>query len=269
MRTLLALMLAVVVGVGGAPASAGSVDGARVGGAGVAAEAAAPGRVVPRAEGPLVGRTIVLDPGHQVGNSNYPRRINRQVPAGGFHKACNTTGTATNAGYPEATFAWRVAQRLRRQLVARGARVLMTRTSNRADRWGPCVDERGRAGNRIGADLKLSIHGDGSTSGGRGFHVIAPTSRRGWTNDIYRPSRRLALAVRRALGEAGLPRATYIAGGDGLDFRGDLGTLNLSDVPVVMAELGNMRNARDARLMVRRPGVFASALRKAAVAYLG
>ena len=45
-----------------------------------------------------------------------------------------------------------------------------------------------------------------------------------------------------------------IAGGDGLDFRGDLATLNLSDVPTVMVELGNMRSPRDARLMTSASG---------------
>ena len=59
---------------------------------------------------PLAGRTIVLDPGHQLGNRHFPSQIRRQVPAGGFPKACNTTGTSTNGGYPEATFAWKVSQ---------------------------------------------------------------------------------------------------------------------------------------------------------------
>jgi len=197
----------------------------------------------------------VVDPGHQLGNHNFPRKINRLVPAGGFRKPCNTTGTATDAGYPEATFAWRVARRLQRRLVDLGARVVLTRTSNRQDRWGPCVDTRGRAGNRIHADLKVSIHGDGSyASGARGFHVIAPTDRTRWTHDIYRPSKALAFAVRRALRAAGFPVANYTAGGDGLDFRSDLGTLNLSDVPTVMVELGNMRNRRDARRMTGAAG---------------
>lgn len=35
--------------------------------------------------------------------------------------------------------------------------------------------------------------------------------------------------------------ASYVAGGDVLDVRSDLGTLNLPDVPTVMVELGNMR----------------------------
>jgi N-acetylmuramoyl-L-alanine amidase len=42
-----------------------------------------------------------------------------------------------------------------------------------------------------------------------------------------------------------MPRATYI-GSDGLDARGDLGGLNLSDVPKVFIETGNMNNPADA-----------------------
>jgi len=202
---------------------------------------------------PLAGRVVVIDPGHQLGNHNFPVKISQLVPAGGFLKPCNTTGTATNGGYPEATFTMAVSRLVRRRLGELGAQVIMTRTRNRQDLWGPCVDVRGRAGNAADADLKVSIHADGSWTG-RGFHVIAPTDRRLWTHDIYRQSRRLALGVRAALHERGLPYANYTAGGDGLDFRGDLGTLNLSDVPVVMVELGNMRSRADARLMTTRDG---------------
>lgn len=208
-----------------------------------------------RPDGPLAGRTIVIDPGHQLGNHNYPRKINRQVPAGGFKKSCNTTGTSTNGGFAEATFAWRVSRLLKARLVELGARVRLTRHSNRQDRWGPCVNTRGRAGNKGPADLKISVHADGSyTAGARGFHVIAPTDRKPWTHDIYRSSRRLAARTRAALRGAGVSVANYVAGGDGLDFRSDLGTLNLSDVPTVMVELGNMRNPRDARQMTSAKG---------------
>lgn len=204
---------------------------------------------------PLAGKVVVIDPGHQLGNHNFPRKINRPVPAGGFRKPCNTTGTATNGGYPEATFVWVVSQLLTQRLERLGARVVLTRHSNRQDRWGPCVDERGRKGNRIPADVKISVHADGSyTAGARGFHVIAPTDRRPWTHDIYRASKRLAVDTKAALRAHRLPVANYIAGGDGLDFRADLGTLNLSDVPTVMVELGNMRGAADARRMTTPAG---------------
>jgi N-acetylmuramoyl-L-alanine amidase len=207
------------------------------------------------ASGPLAGTTVVLDPGHQLGNARFPAEINRPVPAGGFTKPCNTTGTATDGGYPEATLNWQVSRRVRARLVDLGATVVMTRTSNRLDRWGPCVDVRGRAGNRIGADLKVSIHGDGSyAAGARGFHVIAPTARAGWTDDIARPSMALARSVRSGLVRSGVPVADYVAGGDGIDVRSDLATLNLSDVPTVMVELGNMRNPSDARRMTTARG---------------
>ena len=227
-----------------------------------------------RARTPLAGKVVVLDPGHQLGNARHPRQINRPVPAGGFRKACNTTGTATNRGYPEATFAWRVAKALQHRLERAGARVQLTRHSNSRRRWGPCVDVRGRAGNpgRPGptADLKLSLHGDGSTAAGaRGFHVIRPAVRRPWTTDIAKPSRRLAVITRNALAGAGFPTANYTAR-RGIDVRGDLGTLNLSDVPTVMAELGNMRNARDAARMTSARGqrAYAAALALAVRRYL-
>ena len=220
----------------------------------------------------LAGRTIVIDPGHQLGNANFPAKIDQLVPAGGFEKPCNTTGTATDGGYPEATFTWQVSRLLRRRLVGLGATVLMTRHSNREDRWGPCVDVRGRDGNRVHADLKISIHGDGSyAAGAHGFHVIAPTDRRPWTHDIYRPSRRLALVTRASLRQLGLSVATYIAGGDGLDFRSDLATINLSNMPTVMVELGNMRSPRDARRMTSTAGraTYARGLALAVRRFLG
>jgi N-acetylmuramoyl-L-alanine amidase len=219
----------------------------------------------------LAGRTVVIDPGHQLGNHNFPDEINRPVPAGGFTKPCNTTGTATRGGFAEATFAWRVARRLEARLEHLGARVVLTREVNSQERWGPCVDRRGRAGNRIPADLKISIHGDGSfESGAHGFHVIAPTERAPWTDDIFRPSRRLALITRASLVKKGFEYATYIAGGDGLDFRADLGTLNLSDVPTVLVELGNMKDAGDARLMTSPKGQarYAAALARAVRLFL-
>ena len=57
---------------------------------------------------PLAGMVVAIDPGHQLGNSRHLGQINRLVWVG-LWKPCNTTGTATNGGFPEATFTWRVA----------------------------------------------------------------------------------------------------------------------------------------------------------------
>ena len=73
--------------------------------------------------------------------------INRQVPDGrGGTKACNTTGTATDAGYAEHAFTFDVARRVGERSSASGVRVVMTRTDDAG--VGPCVDERARAGSR-------------------------------------------------------------------------------------------------------------------------
>ncbi len=222
----------------------------------------------------LAGVVVVVDPGHQLGNAAFPAQIGQPVEAGGFSKPCNTTGTATEGGYAEATFTWEVALRLRRELQRAGARVLLTRTSNDGGAWGPCVDVRGRAGNpgQPGptADLKISIHADGSLeAGAHGFHVIAPTEVDPWTTDIAGTSLRLAGLVRDALVDAGLATSTYV-GSDGIDVRDDLATLNLSDVPTVLVELGNMRDDGDAALMTSAAGQqdYASAMAAAVERFL-
>lgn len=203
---------------------------------------------------PLAGVTIALDPGHQLGNSRFPAEVNRPVPAGGYEKPCNTTGTATDAGLPEATINFRVARLVQQRLSDLGADVRMTRGRNDADQWGPCIDERGRFGAKVGAELMVSLHADGSAASARGFHVIVPSARRPWTHDIAGPSLRLARALRAGLDARGLERSTYIGEGTALSIRSDLGTLNLSDVPVAMLEMGNLRNADDARLLSGREG---------------
>lgn len=202
------------------------------------------------AEAPLRGMTIVLDPGHNGANARAPATINRLVSIGkGARKACDTTGTATDGGYAEAAYTWDVAVRARRVLRRRGATVVLTRADNRS--VGPCIDERARIANRARADAKVSIHADGGPASGAGFHVIEPALIAGLTDDIFGASHRLALAMRAAFRAAtGEPYADYV-GRNGLDRRDDLGGLRLSDVPGVFVETGNMRNARDARRMLR------------------
>jgi N-acetylmuramoyl-L-alanine amidase len=207
------------------------------------------GAQAPRLAGglPLAGKVVAIDPGHQLGGGRHARQINRLVWVG-FWKPCNTSGTATNGGFPEATFTWDVAQALSTRLQALGATVRMTRTANSYDLWGPCVDKRGEFGAKVHADVEISLHGDGAPSGTHGFFVIRPGLRMGYTDDIFASSRRFATAVHDGLLRAGFARSTAY-GGDGYDVRRDLGTLNMADVPTVMVELGNMRNAAEARCM--------------------
>ena len=118
----------------------------------------------------LDGLVIALDPGHNGGNASHLSRINKMVPDGrGGKKACNTTGTATDGGFPEHEFNWNVARKVRNELEKRGARIIMSRDSN--DGVGPCVDERGKFADD--ADFLVSIHANGSENTSiRGFGVI-------------------------------------------------------------------------------------------------
>lgn len=197
--------------------------------------------------GALAGRTIAVDPGHNGRNYQHMAEINRQVDIGTKTKECDTTGTATDAGYTESAHNLDVADRLTTILQANGATVVLTRYDDNG--WGPCITERAAIANRAAADAAISIHADGGPAGGRGFHVIYPVSIPGLTAAIAGPSQQLALAVRDAYATGtAMPYSTYL-GNAALSVRDDLGGLNLSTVPKVFIETGNMRNATDAALL--------------------
>ena len=101
--------------------------------------------------------------------------------------------------------------------------------------------------------LKISIHADGAASSYHGFFVMRPGLVPGYTDDILARSSTLARAVRSGLVKAGLTIATYYAT-NGIIARTDLGGLNMSDVPAVMVELGNMKNSGDAARMTSSTG---------------
>lgn len=213
-------------------------------------------------------KVVVLDPGHNGGNASHPEEINAQVPAGrGRMKACNTTGTATNAGFPEHEFAWDVAVRVRDLLAAQGVQVVMTRQDDTG--VGPCVDKRAAIGNDSGAAAVVSIHADGSTNtSAHGFHVAYSSPP---LNEAQgEPSTRLATTMRDAMVAGGFVTSTYI-GSAGLSPRDDLSGLNLSTRPAVLVECGNMRNATEAAAFSSPDGrqSYASAIAAGILAYLG
>ncbi|MEV8312722.1 N-acetylmuramoyl-L-alanine amidase [Streptomyces sp. NPDC059900] len=205
----------------------------------------------PAASGPLKGKVVVIDPGHNPGNGKHTAEINRLVNVGTHRKECDTTGTSTNNGYTEAEFTLSVSRHLRTLLQKEGATVKFTQDGDRP--WGPCVDERARIGNNARADAVVSVHADGSAAGNRGFHVILPASVKSGaadTSKIVVPSRDLGERIAgKFLSATGSAPSNYIGDGTGLDVRKDLGGLNLSTVPKVFIECGNMRDAKDEALI--------------------
>ena len=194
---------------------------------------------------PLAGQVIALDPGHNGANWSHPAIINRLVNVISELKACDTAGAQTDAGYAEHAFTFDVAMRLARLLRAEGATVVLTRHNDHG--VGPCVTQRAAIGNRAHADAAISIHADGGPPTGTGFEVIAP-GRVAAAPDgpVLGRSARLAVDIRNAYHRiTGEPYSDYV-GVRGLDVRTDLGGLNLSTVPKVFIECGNMRNSADA-----------------------
>ncbi|MBB4687651.1 N-acetylmuramoyl-L-alanine amidase [Amycolatopsis jiangsuensis] len=200
----------------------------------------------PSSSPPNAGKVIVLDPGHNGGNSTHPGEINRKVPAGrGETKPCNTTGTSTNAGYPEHAFTFAIAQEVGNALAAKGIRVVYTRSDDSGT--GPCVDKRAEIGNSAEADAVVSIHADGATAASaHGFHVAYSSPALNAAQG--EPSLELARTMRNTLRDNGFATSTYV-GSAGLSARSDLAGLNLSTRPSVLVECGNMRNATEAARM--------------------
>ncbi len=195
---------------------------------------------------PLAGITVGVDPGHNGGNFADPSYINRLVWNGREWETCNTTGTETDSGYTEARFNFNVATYLREDLQRDGARVVMTRTSNNG--VGPCVNRRAQIIDRSHANVAVDIHADGGPASGRGFTVLEPVAD-GPNDKVIRSSERFGSDVRAAfLTTTTMPVSTY-DGVNGITHRDNLAGLNLTTVPEVLIECGNMRNAVDAALL--------------------
>lgn len=195
---------------------------------------------------------MVLNPGHNGGNAAAAGAIGRSVPAGfGEYKACDTTGTETNAGYPEHAFNWDVTLRVKALLAEHGVRVILTRGSDAG--VGPCIDRRAEIGNQRGVAAVISIHADGAPADGHGFHVCED-SRQPAGPAVAALSHALTVAVHDTLlASSGLTTSTYL-GSNGYYPRDDLAGLNLATVPATFLELGNMRNSGDASLQSAASG---------------
>jgi N-acetylmuramoyl-L-alanine amidase len=209
------------------------------------------------------GALVFLDPGHNGAND---ASINRQVDNGrGGTKECQTTGTATDSGYPEHSFNWDVVLGIREELESLGVRTAMSRGDDNA--LGPCVDQRAAMANALRPDAIVSIHADGGPPDGRGFHVNYSNPP---INDAQSgPAVRLAQVMASQLAAAGLTPSTY-RGTDGLYGRADLAGLNLAQYPSILIELGNMKNQEEAAVMVTPEGraKYAAAVVQGINAYL-
>jgi N-acetylmuramoyl-L-alanine amidase len=195
---------------------------------------------------PLAGRIVGIDPGHNGGNFSDPSYLDQQVWNGREYEDCDTTGTQAADGFTEASFNFDVATDLQADLIALGATVVLTRDSNNG--VGPCVTTRAQIINDAHADVALDIHADGGPVTGRGFTVLEPVAD-GPNDAVIAASQQLGADVRAAILQyTPMPESDYY-GTDGVISRDDLAGLNLTTVPKVLVECGNMTNPTDASLL--------------------
>jgi N-acetylmuramoyl-L-alanine amidase len=197
---------------------------------------------------PLGGKIVGIDPGHNGRNGTDPAYLAHQVFNGRTMEDCNTTGTQTASGYTESLFNWNVATYLMADLRRDGARVVLTRHNNHG--IGPCVNRRSTMLNHT--DIAIDIHADGGPSWGRGFTVLEPVAD-GPNDPVVASSVRFGQYVHSAFLADTPLRASDYYGHDGYIFRNDLAGLNLTTVPKVLIECGNMTNASDAALLASSP----------------
>ncbi len=183
---------------------------------------------------------VVIDPGHDAKANPATEPIGpgsqtRKIKDGG-----GTRGVVT--GISEATLTLAVSKRLKLLLENAGVRVIMTRTTTAGVSMGNVA--RAKIANDAGADLFLRIHADGSSSSStHGTHTLIPARRRGWTDDIYAPSKRAGSLVQEAL-------VARLGSQDrGLDERSDITGFNWADVPAILVEMGFMTNPTEDRLL--------------------
>ena len=183
---------------------------------------------------------VVIDPGHDLRANGDTEPIGPASPTQKIKDGGGTRGVVSGLTEPELNL--RVALRLRPLLQAAGVRVVMTRTENAGTSMGNIA--RARIANRVDAGLFLRIHADGSLDpSARGSHTLYPRLRRGWTDDVYAPSKRAGRIVQSEVVRAlGFPDR-------GLQERSDFTGFNWSDAPVILVEMGFMTNPTDDRLL--------------------
>ncbi len=249
----------IIAGVAATALTAGVVSMPSIASAAPAAPAA-PSPIAPSPErkDALAGKTVFLDPGHQGSSAGHDLR--KQVPDGrGGMKDCQTTGAIGINKAAEHTVNWDVVQLVKAGLESQGAKVVLSRADDKG--WGGCVDDRADAANASKADIAVNVHADSTATGPdpakKGFHIIVPTLPvPDPTVNLVQSTtgRKAAETMRDSFVAAGFPPANYAGVTNGLQSRSDIAAVNLTKVPDVFIEMGNLSNPAEADALAGATG---------------
>ncbi len=184
------------------------------------------------------GKTIVIDPGHQLHANSAKEPIG---PGASVRKKKVSSGTAGKWSHlTEAKLNLSASLRLRDELISRGYRVIMTRTKQNVNLSNK---DRAEIANRAHADAFLRIHANGSdNSSKRGAFTICQTKKNRYTR-LYSKSYTLARDVIQGIGRSTGKKTRGVWKTD------TMSGINWSKVPVTIVEMGFMSNRTEDLLL--------------------
>lgn len=185
-------------------------------------------------------KTVVLDAGHSGVVTGGTEPLG---PGSSERKSKDTSGTqGTATGVPEYKLNLTIAKKLKKELVSRGYRVIMTRTTHKI---GLSCRERAEIANNAKADAFIRIHANGSSSSSaNGAMTICTTPDNPYvTKSLSRKSKKLSEALLNEYVKATGAKKEFVWETDSMSGN------NWSKVPATIIEMGYMSNPAEDRRM--------------------